>query len=123
MAGFLLGLGEMLVEGIAGGFVSNVATEAIKTFKPIVAKKVGDEIVSYSASHPKGFIAQSLDSATASRYNNLNQAKKLKEQHQAEHKRKVEKLKERIKERHRDYSPEPRYYEQQFHRGHRRFRH
>jgi len=61
MAGFLLGLGEMIVEGIAGGFVSNVANEAIKTFKPIVAKKVGDEIVSYSASHPKGFIAQSLD--------------------------------------------------------------
>ncbi len=56
MAGFLLGLGEMIVEGIAGGFVSNVANEAIKTFKPIVAKKVGDEIVSYSASHPKGFI-------------------------------------------------------------------
>ena len=120
---FLLGLGEMLVEGLAGGIMSNIGNEVVKTFKPIVAKKVGDEIVSYSASHPKGFIAQSLDSATASRYNNLNQAKKLKEQHQAEHKRKVEKLKERIKERHRDYSPEPRYYEQQFHRGHRRFRH
>jgi len=123
MAGFLLGLGEMLVEGLAGGFVSNVANEAIKTFKPIVAKKVGNEIVSYSASHPKGFIAQSLDTATASRYNNLNQAKKLKEQHQTEHKRKVEKLKNSIRERHRDYSPEPRYYDQQYHRGHRRFRH
>ena len=120
---FLVGLGEMLVEGLAGGIMSNIGNEVVKTFKPIVAKKVGDEIVSYSASHPKGFIAQSLDSATASRYNNLNQAKKLKEQHQAGHKRKVEKLKERIKERHRDYSPEPRYYDQQYHRGHRRFRH
>lgn len=120
---FLLGIGEMLVEGLAGGIMSNIGNEVVKTFKPIVAKKVGDEIVSYSASHPKGFIAQSLDSATASRYNNLNQAKKLKEKHQEEHKRKVEKLKERIKERHRDYSPEPRYYEQQYHRGHRRFRH
>ncbi len=120
---FLLGLGEMLVEGLAGGIMSNIGNEVVKTFKPIVAKRVGDEIVSYSASHPKGFIAQSLDTATASRYNNLNQAKKLKEQHQAGHKRKVAKLKERIKERHRDYSPEPRYYEQQFHRGHRRFRH
>ena len=117
---FLLGLGEMIVEGLAGGIMSNIGNEVVKTFKPIVAKKVGDEIVSYSASHPKGFIAQSLESATASRYNNLNQAKKLKEKHHEEHKRKVEKLKERIKERHRDYSPEPRYYEQQYHRGHRR---
>ena len=74
---FLVGLGEMLVEGLAGGIMSNIGNEVVKTFKPIVAKKVGDEIVSYSASHPKGFIAQSLDSATASRYNNLNQAKKL----------------------------------------------
>ena len=120
---FLVGLGEMIVEGLAGGIMSNIGNEVVKTFKPIVAKKVGDEIVSYSASHPKGFIAQSLDSATASRYNNLNQAKKLKEQHQAGHKRKVAKLKNSIKERHRDYSPEPRYYEQQYHRGHRRFRH
>ena len=119
---FLLGLGEMLVEGLAGGIMSNIGNEVVKTFKPIVAKRVGDEIVSYSASHPKGFIAQSLDTATASRYNNLNQAKKLKEKHHEEHKRKVEKLKERIKERHRDYSPEPRYYEQQYHRGHRRFK-
>jgi hypothetical protein len=120
---FLLGIGEMIVEGLAGGIMSNIGNEVVKTFKPIVAKKVGDEIVSYSASHPKGFIAQSLESATASRYNNLNQAKKLKEKHHEEHKRKVEKLKERIKERHRDYSPEPRHYEQQYHRGHRRFRH
>ncbi len=120
---FLLGLGEMLVEGLAGGIMSNIGNEVVKTFKPIVAKRVGDEIVSYSASHPKGFIAQSLESATASRYNNLNQAKKLKEKHHEEHKKKVEKLKNSIRERHRDYSPEPRYYEQQYHRGHRRFRH
>lgn len=84
---FLLPVGEIIMEAFAGGVVGNLANEAMNQFKPIVARKIGSEVADYAKTHPKGFLAQSLDSATKTRYQAISQAQADKAKDKAKAKR------------------------------------
>jgi hypothetical protein len=78
MAFALLPLGELILEGIGAGLATNMTNEVINTFKPIVSRKIGTEIADYAKNHPKGFLAQSLDSATKTRFQAIQDSNKAK---------------------------------------------
>jgi len=78
MAFFLPAIGELILEGVGAGVVTNMTNEVINTFKPIVSRKIGTEIADYAKKHPKGFLAQSLDSATKSRFQAIQDSNKSK---------------------------------------------
>lgn len=115
MAFFLPAIGELILEGAGAAVATNMTNEVFNQFKPIVARKVGEEVASYAASHPQGFIAQSLDSATKTRYKSNENSNKSQN---------IEKMKEKIlteEMRIRDYKREQhRRYEHSYRKGHRK---
>jgi|APIni6443716594_1056825.scaffolds.fasta_scaffold1343699_2 hypothetical protein len=111
---FLPAIGELILEGAGAAIATNMTNEVFNQFKPIVARKVGEEVGDYAKNHPKGFIAQSLDSAAKTRYksNENSNKSKMKEKILTEEKR----LRDYTKEQHRRY-------EHSYRKGHRTSKH
>lgn len=65
MAFALLPLGELILEGMAGGFATNMGKEVYDTFAPklregavdLAGRKIGE----YAQDHPTGFVAETLE--------------------------------------------------------------
>jgi hypothetical protein len=118
MAFFLPAIGELILEGAGAAIATNMTNEVFNQFKPIVARKVGEEVGDYAKNHPKGFIAQSLDSATKTRYKSNENSNKSQN---------IEKMKSKIlteEKRLRDYTKEQhRRYEHSYRKGHRTSKH
>lgn len=62
---FLLPLGELVLEGIAGGVASNMGKEIYDQFAPRLKEGAidlaGKKIGAYAQDNPKGFVAQTLE--------------------------------------------------------------
>ena len=116
MAFFLPAIGELILEGVGAGLVSNMTNEVVNTFKPIVARKIGSEVADYAKNHPKGFLAQSLDSATKTRYQAIQEGNKAKEKAKM-------KLLEEAKAKRKMYENQHYRYEHSYRKGSRRSRH
>ena len=62
---FLLPLGELVIEGIAGGVASNMGKEIYDQFAPRLKEGAidlaGKKIGGYAQAHPTGFVAQTLE--------------------------------------------------------------
>jgi len=118
MAFFLPAIGELILEGAGAAIATNMTNEVFNQFKPVVARKVGEEVGSYAKNHPEGFLAQSLDSATKTRYNSNENSNKSQN---------IEKMKQKIlmEERQiRNYKREQhRRYEHSYRKGHRTSKH
>jgi hypothetical protein len=116
MAAFLYPLGEIILEGLGAGLATNMTNEVVNTFKPIVARKIGSEVADYAKNHPKGFLAQSLDSATKTRYQAIQEGNKAKDKTKM-------KLLEEAKAKRKMYENQHYRYEHSYRKGSRRSRH
>lgn len=134
MAFFLPAIGELILEGAGAAIATNMTNEVFNQFKPVVARKVGEEVADYAKNHPKGFIAQSLDSATKTRYksnensNKSQNIEKMKSKVLTEEKRLRDYMREQQnlteERRMRDYMREQhRRYEHSYRKGHRTGKH